>query len=140
MKHYASFFYAFFFFVAVAATGCKKDNDSAAPKADGLVGRWDLYQTSGGIAGTTTDVATGTSQLEFKADSTINVYSKNQLVDTRQYSVRRSTEPGDSPSAKLIFYIAQGVRYTPQYIELNNDQLTLKDNIADGFVYRYRRQ
>ncbi|OUJ73248.1 hypothetical protein [Hymenobacter crusticola] len=140
MKQYSSLLYAFFLLFAVVTAGCKKDKDTVAPKSTGLVGRWDLYQTSGGIAGTTTDVATGTSELEFMADSTMNVYSKSKVVDTRQYSVRRSTEPGDSPSAKLIFYIAQGVRYTPQYIELNNDQLTLKDNIADGFVYRYRRQ
>jgi len=105
----------------------------------GLTGRWDLYQTIGGFAGTITPVASGTSQLEFKADSTVLIYNKGALVDTRQYSVRPSTAPGDSPTAKLLFYIVPGARYTPQYVEVDADQLTLKDNVADGFTYHYRR-
>ena len=139
MKRYSSFLYSFLLVFVLLAVSCKKDKDAVAPKATGLVGRWDLYQTSGGIAGITTNVASGTTQLEFKADSTMQIYDKGKLVDTRQYSVRRSTEPGDSPTTNLIFYIVPGMRYSPQYIEQDADQLTLKDNMADGLTYRYRR-
>jgi len=139
MKRYSQFLASFLLLLLVVASSCKKDKDTVAPKQGGLVGRWDLYQTTGGIAGTTTNIASGTTQLEFMADSTLKVYNKGKLEDTRQYSVRPSTEPGDAPSARLIFYIVPGVRYTPQYIEQDGDQLTLRDNIADGFTYRYRR-
>jgi len=140
MNYRSSLIYSLFFLLLTTVlVSCNKDKDVAAPKPNSLVGRWDLYQTSGGFAGNTMEIAAGTSQLEFTADSTVHFYDRGKLVDTRQYSLRASTSAADGTPAQTIFYIAPNVRYSPQYLEVSNDQLTLTDDMADGYVHRYRR-
>ncbi|GGF19912.1 hypothetical protein [Hymenobacter cavernae] len=140
MNQRSSLIYSLFFLLLTAVlVSCDKDKDVATPKPNILVGRWDLYQTSGGFAGNTMEIAAGTSQLEFTADSTVRFYDKGKLVDTRQYSVRASTSPADGTPAQMIFYIVPGARYSPQHLEVSNDQLILTDDMADGYVHRYRR-
>jgi hypothetical protein len=98
-----------------------------------------MYQTSGGFTGETKDIATGTRQLEFTADSMARIYENKVLVDTRQYSVRRSTSLLSGEPSDILYYLTPGGRFIPQRMTVDAKTLTLIDEMNDGFTYSYRR-
>jgi hypothetical protein len=135
-----NFFRSFLLLLCLTAfASCDKSKDSTPEPATGLVGRWDMYETTGGFLGQTTAIAPGTKQLEFTADSVVKVYDNKKMIDTHKYSVKRGPSLLRGEQADILYHVESGGRYVPQTMEVDASTLTLSDEMNDGYTYRYRR-
>lgn len=127
-----------FLLLLLLVASCSK-KESAEPQGDGIVGRWDLVQTSGGLTGATVAVSAGTRQLEFTADGTVRLYERGTLINTQQYSIEKSISDLSGQEVEMLFYISPGVRSTRQIVVVDSTTLMITDDYADGQTYHYQR-
>jgi len=104
-----------------------------------IMGTWNWTSSSGGIAGVTyTPESTGeTMVLEFTPDSIYRVYKNDTLVVETEFSIVISESIYTQDSTKIITFDPGMI---PRSIVFDSpNDLTLRDEVYDGFISHYRR-
>ena len=114
MKHAA-----LFLFIAATFSGCKKEKDLSASK-NSLVDKWEVRQSSGGIAGTIHYPPGNGNILEFKSDNAYAYYNKVDTVQTGTYSLQPAPEKDEY---RITFH--NNTYDLSQNINLKGDTLVL---------------
>lgn len=120
--------------VVAALAGCKDDDLTPAQQ---LQHRWTWQRSTGGIGGWThTPSSTGQQQaIEFDRRGTVRFYTNGQLTRTDSYVLQTGSSIRSSQPVELIVY-GNGGR---QSYQLSGTQLTLFDEVYDGYTAEYQR-
>lgn len=81
---------AFLVFAAAALTCCKKEKNNSTV-ADGLVNRWEIRESTGGISGMMTLPAGNDDILEFKSDNSYAYSDKGTIYQSGTYDVQSTS-------------------------------------------------
>ncbi|RTQ45315.1 hypothetical protein EJV47_25935 [Hymenobacter gummosus] len=123
---------------AAAVSGCITcEGDTEAAPAHQLQHRWTWQSSVGGIAGRTeTPANTGQQRaIEFDANGNAHFYTNGQLTRTTTYTIQTGTSIRTSQPTDIIVYASGG----RQSYSINGQQLTLMDEVYDGYVAEYQR-
>lgn len=102
---------------------------------EGYLGRWYLAGTGGGIAGDVLEGATGAS-IVVTADNEIEHYAPDgSLVSTEKFTLSR----GSSIFGSEDEWILDAGSALPRVIRLDDDTLSISENVYDGFGSWYTR-
>lgn len=130
-----------FLLIACASlTACKKDDASpGTPTANILVGRWELVQSSGGIAGGTYPADPARKQeIIFNGNGQASFLLNGTTTSSSAYSLAQATSYLTGQNQTFVIYGAAGNR---GYFlsELSAFTLSLSDDNPDGFTATYKR-
>lgn len=133
--------FAIFLAAPFATASCEQDAPSPeAPAESILVGRWELIQTSGGIAGYTTPADPNRKhEIVFGANGNVDFYLNGGLTTTNSYSTFSATSRNTSKPATFVQYGTDaGSKLRVQ--QSIASELLLSQDHADGFTYHYTRR
>ena len=114
-------------------------SDKVLLESNEIIGTWNWASSSGGIAGVTyTPESTGENiVLEFTPDSIYREYKNDTLVVETEFSIIISESIYVQDSTKIITF-DPGIIPRSIVFDSPND-LTLRDEVYDGFINHYRR-
>lgn len=125
------------FIISILAASCSLESSSNTSSSNSILGTWTWQKSVGGIAGTTlTPESTSTQKkLLFSSDGKVTVYLNNEITATTTYEIKKGPSIFDEKESTLLIF--GGNTYVIQYLDEQN--LTLADNFADGFSSLYKR-
>jgi hypothetical protein len=119
--------------VSLAIVSCDDDIAVPDPAQKKLFNKWNLLESTGGIAGTTIE-GDGKS-IEFTSKGVYRVYDKGQLLEKLNYSIEEAHSIYSTDKSYQINY--QSGRLQNQTFTFRGDTLFLADEVFDGFTHVY---
>ena len=105
-----------------------------------MVGTWNWYESSGGIAGIiqTPETTGETRQVVFKRNGRVTFYKNGVVTLISTYTL--DTEKTIFSEDPLPVLIVDGTGFIYAYSFPYEDELELKENVYDGFVHKYTKE
>lgn len=128
-------------FAFASLLSCSKDDASPENAANRLlVGRWELVETSGGLAGHTQPAdPTQKQEIIFTAGGQVSFLLNNLTTSTSSYYLSQAT--AINGKNELFVNYSSASNFTKQYLqEASVFKMVLTDNMYDGFSYHFIRR
>jgi len=122
------------FTIIVFLLSCKKDKETKV--ANGLIGKWELTSSSGGIAGTTINYSAGSGNTTTFDGSLFREYRENKLVRSGAYSVKKQMSMLSNMEENGLVYEGIEQRY---FFNVSGAELSIYHDAYDGFINHYKR-
>jgi hypothetical protein len=124
-------------FVLMSFMSCS--DDDAVSEEDSIIGSWDWYETSGGIAGIidTPETTGETRKVVFQENGNVTFYTNEVAILSTTYTLAEEVtiiSPDPLPVVKV--YGDFDYIYSFPYV----DELELQENEYDGFIHNYRKE
>ena len=119
----------------IGATGC--GDPVAVTTAELLEGSWTWVESSGGITGETfTPASTGeTMTMQFLGADSVELTRNGVLAGATTYQLLLQDDGGTT----VIEYAQALFGFPSQGLFVGEEELILRDDCCDGFVYRFQR-
>jgi hypothetical protein len=123
--------------LALALYSCTADKNAIKTSGQGLIGKWNLVQQSGGFTGGVHTPTTPTA-IEFTADSVYKFYQNNQIISQSKFHTSVVTRPATNERVYVVTVadISVGKSYNA---DIRDTLLMFDYQISDGYTYKYAR-
>ena len=128
-------------FATVGISACQKESLAPELAPDSLlVGRWELIQTSGGIAGRTVPAdPTQKKEIMFEPNGQAQFFLNGAATTSAAFALTQALARTTNRTETFVTYGAPATTL-PQYLaEVSATALVIRDDNPDGFSATYRR-
>ncbi|MEJ2697782.1 MAG: hypothetical protein P8013_14180 [Candidatus Sulfobium sp.] len=124
--------------LVICLVGC--GSGTVSESNESIVGSWVWYETSGGLAGVheTPEITGESRKVVFEDNGKVTFYTNGEMIFSSTYTL--ATEKTIIAEDPLPVVKVEGNSFIYAYSFPSPDELTLQENVFDGFTYKYRRE
>lgn len=134
----------FLMLLLLSLGGCDKSDVNPVGKNELIVGRWQLRQTSGGLAGGTYPANSAHPQeMVLAADGQAQFLIDGTATAVATYTITRGVSLLTQKPVDILLFSGTGSVPAPEKLVIESvsaEDLYLSDDSFDGFGYHYRRR